>query len=129
MKNRKILLFVSLFILLIIFPLILKYLNSKYGNYDYLFVNDHYYIVTGERAEKSDIGEYFFTVKRSKTLSYFRSSENGDSNCLEIGSKIYTLKTASLSKQYDILIAEKDNCYYVARIIQEKQEAIAFNKN
>lgn len=92
----------------------LIYRNNKNNNYPYVFYHDDYYYITKEKTDKENLGEEVAEVRRLVKRS--ADNKDGDSNDLEIGSKVY--RTIDQPSDPPLsLIVQKEGLYYVARIM------------
>ena len=109
-------------ILLSVFVLCSAVLYHQKQQFDYLYLDGAYYMLTSEKicTHSGSVGASFGTIRRNAPIS--ARQQDGDSNVLSVGSAVYAINTSTLPStdrlHYTGAIAypENDN-FYLARLI------------
>jgi len=106
LKNRSFGVFILAFVIIIGGIFVANILNNY--NYDYLFYNERYYIITNEPVQEDQIANEVGQVKRNISIKPISGNQDWDSNLLTEGTSIYKMK--SISEQ-EALIAKYNDKY------------------
>ena len=103
-------------ILVIVFILGMLLLSQrlKEYNYNYLYINNQYYFVSNTPVEQDELLEQIGEVKRYQGVSIYKNNQNGDSNSLRVGAKIYSINSSPNCKE---IAALREDGYRKAYII------------
>lgn len=116
MKEKKVSIAIISSVLVVLVGLVI-YAKCFYKKpYPYVYCNENYFYVTGEPIAEDELDTQISEVKNVTKKK--KHNEDGDSNTLEVGAKIYKVKGQS---NYEYIATEKDNDFVIARLIHEKQ--------
>ncbi|WP_129598041.1 hypothetical protein [Anaerophilus nitritogenes] len=92
--------------------------KNNYSNYKYLYWNDQYYYITYEPVRDEEVGNFLGRVKNKNGFKK-GLNKNGDSNFLDIDTRIFSLKKFSHNELCVEMLEDNIKNYYKIYLIKE----------